>query len=386
MQRVQVEPIPGLDELASEHGYTLSDNGGVDGWTADAFYKFTLEEIEDVLESTANTICELSYTLLDRALADDTVFRRLRIPEAYWDYVADSWRHQEKDLYGRMDLQYDGKGPPKLYEFNADTPTTLYDSAVFQWEWLQAGIAGGLIPAGADQFAELHDDLVGAFGSMGIEGVLHFACLIDQQDDRETAAYLEECAQEAGLSTTFIAMRDVGVDAVGRFTDLDDRVIETMFKLYPWEWIMEEPFGAYLVRSGVHFLEPPWKLVLANKGLLPLLWEMHEGHPNLLPAYFEGELSDGPEMNDYVRKPLYSRRGANVEITLNRQLVHSSAGQYGAEGFVVQELCPLPEIDGRFPVMGCWVVAGEAAGLGIREDTQLVTGENARFVPHVILD
>ncbi len=386
MQRVQVEPIPGLDELASEHGYTLADNGGVEGWTADAFYRFTLEEIEGVLESSANVICQLCYTLLDRALADDTVFRRLRIPEAYWNYVADSWRHQEKDLYGRMDLQYDGKGPPKLYEFNADTPTTLYDSAVFQWEWLQAGIAGGLIPAGADQFAELHDDLVSAFGSMGIEGLLHFACLIDQQDDRETAAYLEECAQEAGLSTTFIAMRDVGVDAAGRFTDLDDRVIETMFKLYPWEWIMEEQFGAYLVQSGVHFLEPPWKSVLANKGLLPLLWEMHEGHPNLLPAYFEEELSDGPGMSEYVRKPLYSRRGANVEIIVGQELTHASPGQYGAEGFVVQEFCPLPETDGKFPVMGCWVVAGEAAGLGIREDTQLVTGEKARFVPHIILD
>ncbi len=386
MQRVQVEPIPGLDALTSEHGYTLTDHGSVEGWAADAYYQFTLKEIEADLEASVNAITELCYTLLDRAVADDKIFRRLRIPEAYWDYVADSWRHREKDLYGRMDLQFDCNGPPKLFEFNADTPTTLYDSAVFQWEWLQAGMAGGLIPTGANQFAELHEELVSAFGSMGIEGGLHLACLVDQQDDRETVAYLEECAQEAGLSTTFIAMRDVGVDALGRFTDLDDRVIETMFKLYPWEWIMEEPFGAYLVRSGVHFLEPPWKSVLANKGLLPLLWEMHEGHPNLLPAYFEDEMSDGQEMNDYVRKPLYSRRGANVEIIVDRELAHASTGQYGAEGFVVQELCPLPEIDGKFPVMGCWVVAGEAAGLGIREDTQLVTGENARFVPHVILD
>ena len=386
MQRVRVEPIPGLDTLASGHGYALADDGSVEGWAADAFYQFTLEEVEADLEASANAVCELCFTLLDRALADETVFRRLRMPEAYWDYVADSWRHQEKDLYGRMDFRYDGNGPPKLFEFNADTPTTLYDSAVFQWEWLQAGIAGGLIPAGADQFAELHDDLVSAFGSMGIEGELHFACLIDQQDDRETAAYLEECAREAGLSTTFVAMRDVGVDAVGRFTDLDDHVIETMFKLYPWEWIMEEPFGEYLVRSGVHFLEPPWKSVLANKGLLPLLWEMHEGHPNLLPAYFEDEPGGRPAMSDYVRKPLLSRRGANVEVVSEGEVVHSSAGNYGAEGFVIQEFCPLPEFDGTFPVMGCWIVAGEAAGLGIREDTQLVTGETARFAPHVILD
>ncbi len=178
----------------------------------------------------------------------------MRIPEEYWDYVADSWRNRDKDLYGRLDFSYDGAGQAKLLEYNADTPTTLYESAIFQWVWLEEAKAGGLIPQDCDQFAELHEDLVDAFRAMGIAGLLHLACLSDIEDDRETVNYLEECAREAGLETHFLAMRDIGIDALGRFTDLEDRVITTLFKLYPWEWIMEEEFGRYLVTSGVHFL------------------------------------------------------------------------------------------------------------------------------------
>jgi glutathionylspermidine synthase len=36
-------------------------------------------------------------------------------------------------LYGRFDLAYRGDGPPKLLEYNADTPTALFEAAVVQW-------------------------------------------------------------------------------------------------------------------------------------------------------------------------------------------------------------------------------------------------------------
>ena len=181
-------------------------------------------------------------------------------------------------------------------------------------------------------------------------------------------------------------MIDIGIDALGRFTDLEDRVITTLFKLYPWEWIMEEEFGRYLVTSGVHFLEPPWKAVLSNKGLLPLLWEMFEGHPNLLPAYFEGDPRAGTLADGYVRKPLLSRQGSNIEIVGDGMALSRNDGPYGEEGHVVQAFHPLPEFDGKFPLVGCWMVAGRPAGLSIREGRTLITGEDANFVPHVILD
>ena len=170
------------------------------------------------------------------------------------------------------------------------------------------------------------------------------------------------------------------------FTDLDDRIITTLFKLYPWEWMMEEEFACHLLDSRVHFLEPPWKAVLSNKGLLPLLWEMFEGHPNLLPAYFEDDPRAAALFGTHVRKPLLSRQGWNVEIVRDGEMIFRNEGPYGEEGYIVQAFHPLPEFEGNFALIGCWIVAGRAAGLCIREDRNWVTTEASRFVPHVILD
>jgi len=43
-----------------------------------------------------------------------------------------------------------------------------------------------------------------------------------------------------------------------------------------------------------------------------------------------------------------------------------------------------PPIDGRYAVLGAWVIDGEAAGMGIRESEALITGNLAQFVPHLI--
>lgn len=386
MRRIPVQQRSGLKQTALEHGYEYRDGDGVPYWDETAYYQFTLQQIEEGIEKPARDIDAMCFQLLDRSLADETIYGRLLIPEAYWDYIAASWKNREKDLYGRMDFSYDGTGDAKLLEYNADTPTTLYDAAVFQWVWLEQASAAGLIPPGCDQFAELHEDLVQAFAAMDDGGIVHFGCLIDVPDDKDTVDYLEECAREAGLETQFLAMRDIGVDAAGRFSDLDDRVIETLFKLYPWEWVMEEEFGQYLMTSGVHFLEPPWKAVLSNKGLLPLLWEMFEGHPNLLPAYFEGDSASVSVSDTYVRKPLLSRQGANIEIVEGEKIISRTDGLYGNGACVRQAFHPLPRFAERYPVVGCWMVAGRPAGLSIRESRTLITDEEANSVPHVILD
>ncbi len=386
MRRVPVAQRPNLKQSALAHGYPYDDAGGVPYWDETAYYRFTLRQIEDNLEGPAEEIESLCFEVLNRAVADETVFRRLRIPEAYWNYVAESWRKQERDLFGRFDFSYDGSGPAKLLEYNADTPTTLYEASLFQWEWLEQAIDLGLVPEGTDQFNLLHEFLLEAFSGLELEGPLHMACLKDIEDDRSTVEYLEDVAEEAGVETTFLSMKEIGVDADGRFTDLDDRVIATLFKLYPWEWLMEEEFGRYMPESGVRFIEPPWKAVLSNKGLLALLWEMFEGHPNLLPAYFEDDARAAELSGTFVRKPLLSRRGANVEIVREGNVEVRKDGPYGGEGFVVQAFNPLPDFDGRYPLIGCWMVAGRAAGLGIREGGDLVTTENANFIPHVILE
>jgi len=386
MQRIPVTERSDLARAATEHGLEFLENKGITGWDESAYYQFSSAEIKEDLDGPAEEVEGLCFQVVERAVNDETVLRRLGIPENFWDYVADSWRQGEKNLYGRMDLSYDGKGPAKLLEYNADTPTALYETAVFQWEWLEQATEQGLIPGGCDQFNDLHEAIVETIAHLGIDGLAHFACNQDIEDDRGTLEYLEECAREAGLETSLLTMEDIGIDDQERFTDLDDRVITTLIKLYPWEWIMAEAFGRHVPASGVRFIEPPWKAIVSNKGLLPLLWEMFEGHPNLLPAFFEFDSGAAALAGTYVRKPLWSRQGANIEIIEDGKRLTRNDGPYSEEDYIVQAFHPLPEFGGNYPLVGCWLVASKVAGLCVREDRTLVTGKDARFVPHAMLD
>jgi glutathionylspermidine synthase len=386
MQRIDVSQRPDLEKAAAEHEFDFDPDTGIPFWDETAYYQFNWDQVEDDLKGPAEEIEKLCFQVVQRAMEDETVFRRLGIAEPYWDYIAQSWQNKERNFYGRMDFSYNGEGPAKLLEYNADTPTALYESAVFQWEWLEQVKASGAIPKWCEQFNEIHESLVASFPNLGIAGLLHLTCNKEIEDDKGTLDYIGECAREAGLETSFLAMEEIGLDDQGHFTDLDDRMIETLFKLYPWEWIMDEEFGRNLPTGGTRFIEPPWKAILSNKGLLPLLWEMFEGHPNLLPAYFKDEDNASEIGADYVRKPLLSRQGANLEIIEGGKSILKIDGPYGEERHIVQALHKLPEFGGRFPLIGVWMVASQAVGMCIREDRTLVTGKEACFVPHAVLD
>lgn len=386
MQRIPVSERSGLAARAAEHGFEYSDRHGVTGWDESGYYQFTMRQIQEDLAAPAETLEGFCFEVVERAVNDEAILERLGIAEPFWDYLAQSWRDGEKNLTGRMDLSYDGAGPAKLLEYNADTPTALYESAVFQWEWLEQAAEEGLIPETSDQFNDVHEAIVQSFAVLEIEGLTHFACNTDIEDDKGTLEYLEECAGEAGLKTRLLAMSDIGLDDWGKFTDTEEDVITTLVKLYPWEWIMDEEFGRQVPASGVHFIEPPWKAILSNKGMLALLWEMFEGHPNLLPAYFEGDPGAEALAGTYVRKPLLGRQGANIQMYRDGALQLASEGPYGDGRQIVQGSATLPDYDGKYPLLGLWLIASKAAGLCIREGQSLITGPDASVVPHVILD
>ena len=387
MLRIPSRQRPDLRRVAAEHGLEYSDSAGILGWDESAYYQFTLHQIEEDLEGPAEELESMCFEVVDRAVSNESVLKRLGIPEYFWDYIANSWRANDKNLYGRMDLSYDGKEPAKLLEYNSDTPTALYETAVFQWDWFEKATEMGVIPEGGDQLNDVHESIVQAFQQLDIVGLSHFACNQEIEDDKGTLEYLEECAQEAGLATCFLAMEDIGLDDQGRFNDLDDRAITTLVKLYPWEWIMAEEFGQNLISCGAKIFEPPWKAILSNKGLMPLLWGMFEGHPNLLPAFFEDDPAASVliDTGNFVRKPLLSRQGANIEIVTNGQTHYKSDGPYTEESKIIQAFQPLPEHAGRYPLVGCWLIASKAVGLCIREDESLVTSKDSCFVPHIIM-
>ncbi len=241
-----------------------------------------------------------------------------------------------------------------------------------------------MLPAGSDQYNSVHEKLVEAFRNLrgGPSYRLHLACARDSVEDRGTVAYLEDCAKAAGLSTQFLFMDEIGRARDGTFVDLANGEIDVLFKLYPWEWMFQEEFGATVIGSRAQFIEPIWKSLLSTKALLPHLWRKHRGHPNLLPSYFAG--AEGDDLGDsYVEKPIHSREGANIRIVREGRAVAATDGPYDGP-LVRQALVDIPDFGGGHAVIGAWMVASQPAGMLIREDRNPITGNLARFVPHFI--
>lgn len=397
MQRVPQRIRPDWRRRLDERGFNFHsiDDQGVDRtaetdrflyWREDVAYRFTEAQVETLYEATMalQQLClETAGDLIRRGDLD-----RLQIPPAAQAMVENSWQRGDPSLYGRFDLSWDGTGAPKLLEANHDTPTSLVESAVAQWWWKTD------VQPRADQFNSLHEALVERWRLIGERlGIrrLHLACLFDSQEDVGNTEYLLDTALQAGLVGVMLDVRQIGVDAQGRFVDADDGEMRHVFKLYPWEWMVRDPYAAPLATAPTRWIEPPWKLVLSNKGLLPILWERHRGHPNLLPASFDPtSLADRP----HVRKPLLSREGANIRFIEDGCVTLETPGGYGAEGWVYQALArvasfPAPEttsVHGPLPavhaVLGSWVVGDEAVGLCVREDVSPVTKDTSYFVPH----
>lgn len=385
MRRITVPPRPDWVEKAEAVGFGFHEMYGEPYWLDHAAYTFTLDEIETQIEQPSQELHDMCIDLIDDIVRSEEALDRLVIPEDMRDAVQKSWQRKDRHLYGRFDLAYDGNGSAKLLEYNADTPTGIFEAAYFQFNWLTDQITLGVLPADADQFNLLQESLVEAFGQFPKDRIFHFAAITDNEEDRGSTVYLMDCAVQAGHAVELLDVRQIGVDGQGRYTDLQDRVIDRCFKLYPWEFMFREPFGRQLTHSKGVFVEPAWKAVLSNKGLLPLLWQRYTNHPNLLPSYFTDDPA-ASALKDYVRKPLLSREGENVTIFQNGQEPISAPGDYGDEGFVTQAYTPLFESEGGFAVLGSWVVGDRACGLGIREDRSRITANLSQFVPHVIIE
>ena len=376
MRREASVPRPHWKARCEEAGFSFHSMDGT-YWDESACYAFSAAEV-DKLEAVTEELHQLCLGAVEVVVKEKRM-AEFAIPEPFHAMVAESWRRRDPSVFGRFDLSWDGAGDPKMLEYNADTPTSLLEASVVQWHWLED------VRPDADQFNSLHEKLIDRWRELkgpGAARPLWFACVQGNDEDFDNTEYLRDTALQAGWDARALGIADLGWDAAtGRFVDLDDVPAERIFKLYPWEWMVREAFAPHLLLQTAHWIEPPWKMLLSNKALLAVLWELNYGHPNLLPAYFTPNRFAG----EYVKKPLLSREGANV--TLNRRLgVVREPGGYGAEGWVYQGYAPLPGYDTpsgkRYAVIGAWIVGNAAAGVGIREDDSPITKNTSRFVPH----
>jgi glutathionylspermidine synthase len=380
MMRVTTDPRADWAKVVESQGLLFHSIDGEPYWDESAYYLFEAEEVDQV-EAATLELDALCLEAVEHVVAEGR-FDEVGIPPAFRDFVARSWEVDEHTIYGRFDFSFDGARPPKLLEYNADTPTALLEAAVIQWFWSKALLEplSAADRARFDQFNSIHERLIEAWGRVGRElgRSVAFAALADSVEDVMTVAYLRDTAIQAGIKAQPIAVKDIGWDARRRvFTDPRERPIEILFKLYPWEWMLREPFGQFLPQGPTRWLEPPWKMVLSSKGILPILYELFPDCPYLLAAGFE------PFGDSYVSKPIHSREGANVAIVQGGRTVAETGGEYGDGPRIYQETHPLPSFGGRYPVVGSWIVNGHACGMGIREDDGPITRNTSRFLPHL---
>ncbi|MCX5805694.1 MAG: glutathionylspermidine synthase family protein [Proteobacteria bacterium] len=369
MKRITGEKIRhNWQEKVQNVGFYFYEIDGLPYWDESVHYELESDQI-DHIESVTNELYEMCLKLVDYVLWNN-LNEKLDIPEKYFQYAKKSWRDREPSIYGRFDFWYDGKSDPKLLEFNADTPTALFEASVVQYYWLQE-----LYPK-KDQFNSIHEKLLDIMEGeikrfVGFE-TFYASSVKRNLEDYTTTEYIRDTAIQAGIKTEQVYIDDIGYDSENfRFVDLNNNPIRFLFKLYPWEWIIKEDFSQYLATTNITLLEPAWKMILSNKAILPILWEMYPGHKNLLPAYFEPQNSSVV----YVEKPFFSREGEDIHVR-----DHFSRGK---PQVIYQAYQELPDYSGNYPVVGSWIVGNESAGIGIREDKTPITNNLSRFVPHL---
>jgi glutathionylspermidine synthase len=373
MRRITAPPRPTWRRDVEELGFTYHTIDGDLYWDEAGWYEFTLAEIETI-EAATNTLHELCLQAVQVVLDQDR-FDEFGIPPQFRDWIRASWDNDEPTVYGRFDLAWDGRSAPKLLEYNADTPTALFEAAVVQWQWLESRHPG------LDQFNSLHEELIAAWKYLRERGLSHlsFAATAGHEEDFGNITYLRDTAAQAGVVTDYLDVSDIGYDSRRRlFVGLDRAPIDALFKLYPWEWMLEEEFAPHLLQSNTQWIEPPWKMLLSSKAMLVVLWELFPECEYLLPASWE------PLSGDYVRKPMLSREGSNVQIVRGGFVEHETEGPYDDQPEVYQAYHPLLNLGQGHAVLGSWIVGDTACGLGIREDANPITHNTSRFVPHLI--
>jgi glutathionylspermidine synthase len=374
-----LKPRKDFKEKLADRGFILNENDHY--WQETLAYEFKEEQINELdrVASEMQDICvEAAQYIIDRNL-----FFRFGIKNEWIDYIVKTWDRDDPTLYGRFDFIYDGKTAPKLLEYNADTPTGLLEASVLQWDWLKDR---GL----EDQFNSIHEELIESWLNMKqkykkFPETMYFTCDQDSGEDWVTTEYIRDTCEQAGINTESINIVDIGFGSTAEYSEcfVDTTKmsrIPAMFKLYPWEFMAQDEYGCEVIKDHTGFIEPAWKMLWSNKALLPILWEIAPNHPNLLEAHFS-EVPFIKREESYVKKALFGREGASVEI-VDPHDAQISEGDYGQEGYIYQKYHRMPEFGGKYPVCGVWIVNGKPCGLGIREDDTRITKNTSNFVPH----
>lgn len=375
MQRNTIIPRNNWQQTVEKIGFGFHTTN-LPYWDESVYYTFRMDEVLQIEKATSE-LWQLCLKAVQYVI-DKKLYANFQIPDFIVPEIETSWNEDHPAIYGRFDLCFKD-GQIKMLEFNADTPTSLFEAGVVQWYWLQD------FDKSKDQFNSIHEKLVDYWKFLKdylYREPLYFTCVKMSLEDLTTTEYMRDCAIQGGLDTQFIFIDEIGWDSERQiFIDNNFAPIKNIFKLYPWEMMLDENFGGNipLDKNNALWIEPAWKMLLSSKAILPILWRLFPNHPLLLESS-----TDKPFYGSYVEKPIWSREGSNILIYENGHKTLETRGDYGNNKTIFQSLFTLPEFNGKYPVIGSWVIGQEPAGMGIRESDSLITSNTSRFVPHLI--
>jgi glutathionylspermidine synthase len=373
-------------------GFVWHTDSDESSYISDELVVISEEEAEAYYEAT-NTLYDM-YVEAAEYVIENNLFHEIGIPFNLVEVIKTSWENDVHwHLYGRFDLAggLDGK-PIKLLEFNADTPTALFETAIVQWAMLKQN---GLEEA--SQFNALYESLIDNFKRLVTleEDVSTFEERYDgwnflftsvrgNSEEENTVRLLQHIATEAGFQTQFAYIDDIEFSAdEGIF--YQDKNYELWFKLIPWEDIaLEESDLAMLLTNIIKnqkaiIFNPPYTLLFQCKGILKILWDLYPNHPLLLETSFEpiqGKIQ--------VKKPVFGREGSSVSILdENANVVETAEGEYDNHKMVYQAYTKLPTDTHGLSYQAGVFYAYEACGLGFRKGGKILTNMS-KFVGHIV--
>lgn len=386
-RRIPVDTPARAEARLRELGMLAPGPDGEPWWVTDAAYLIHPELVDQLFEA-ATGIQKRCYDAVDALVASgDYAYFGIR-NRAMQTAIAQSWRAKDSPLYGRMDFSFAPDGTPMLLDYEADSPFGMAEAAYVQWEWFEAWQAA--TGKGFDSQENLiYEKLAAHIPRAGLPQRFAIACGGEttatgapaDTGERFDAEFLAELAREAGLRPGICGIEQVGwdLDAM-RFTDDADEPLEALVKIYPWDWMEDEPNVEVLPQCRTRILPGAWVRLVGDKTMMALLWHMAPGAPNLLPTFLER-----PAQGAMVAKP---RRGWDGEHVYLPGQTPGEVPEEEMGPLLYQAHCPLPQFTTNGGAvhanLSVWMVGGEPAGISFRESRGPVTGPSARFVPHIL--
>lgn len=390
-----------LEGIGFNYWNAPSGPEGAPYWQEGVVYGMSESEI-DHIQAATQELHDMSCAMVEQMVTAGDYPEYFNLDENSIPLIEQSWKRGDKSLYGRFDLAFGSDNSLKMFEYNGDTPVSILECSVAQWNYIE-GMKK--LPDGRDypddlriQYNLIDETLQEVWQSRFKPGELvHFASSGGfRHEDFGNLVYLMDSALRAGLSVKELQMQDIGLlkERIGTgpetksFIDLQDQEIKNCFKLYPWEWMTEEKFGSDILDcTNTRWMEPAWKMLLSNKAMLVKLWQMFPNHPNLL-ASFDG--NHRPKSGQYAKKAIHGREGSNIyrsQFCSGEELSHLAPGshkvpEYDHWGYMYQQWHDIQPHDGYYPIIGSWIIGDKACGMSIREDRNLVTGMDAFFASH----